>query len=759
MRKRLAITVLSLVMVFSFGSPGARAASGGSAGAAATVTSGGGSGNSAQVPAPGAITSAEAIAAVTKYFTPPKGATVNAEYVANQFVGGNQHPTWMVNWFVPFSVPAGGGEAEGMFAGVDAMTGRILNFNRQHGAGTPSPGPSGKTYTYQEALAEARQVMGELAPEAAGHVRLETGSNSSSPFFGLYQTGDYRFDFVRLENGLPVWGGRVPQGVDIAVNVNTGEVDSYSFNWQTDVGFPSPTPVLDVTRATYDWWGAGGLELAYDYSLPAAMVSGPGGPNEVRLAYVMKAGGLYVDADSGGIIDSSGAPYQAGSSDAIPAATVARSSPPPGGLPDSAAAVAWAQKILPIHDGYKLATVGQGQMTGPDGQTLPQWNLSWQSGEQGPGVNATFSDSGRLLNYGVFSSGSPASGTAAAEKLAVSRAQALQKAVDFVTGAAGIDLSAGYRLENQPAYMDFAGDQGYGFSFTPTSNGIPFNEGGMYVRVSSATGQVLSFGATPFLAPAKLPSAQGLIGMDKARALFSQNVTLQLGYLIPAPAPGSQTAGSAVLVYGVPSRFAGAVIDAVSGEMTDRMGNNLLISGAPSDVAGSWAAGSIEQALQRHLMSVDAQGLFRPQNPVTRGEAVEMLLRAASGYSFISFPSPGPADFADVPVGSAYYPAVEEAYHLGLVAKAAAFRPDDPVTREEFAVMAVRALKYDAIGRMTLAIPLPYKDAAAVNRLDANYVAVATGLGLFRAGGDFRPLDPLTRAEAATVLVRLPSPR
>ena len=243
--------------------------------------------------------------------------------------------------------------------------------------------------------------------------------------------------------------------------------------------------------------------------------------------------------------------------------------------------------------------------------------------------------------------------------------------------------------------------------------------------------------------------------MGKARDIFSQNVALQLGYLIPAQTPGSRTSGSAVLVYGVPSRFAGAVIDAVTGAITDREGNNLLTKGAPEDVSGSWAAGSIEQVLQKHLMSVDARGLFHPQNPVTRGEAVELLVRATSGYSFVSFPSAGPPDFADVPVGSTYYQAVEEAYHLGLVTKAATFRPNDPVTREDFAVMAVRALKYDAIGKMALRIPLPYKDAAMVNPAEANYVAVAAGLGLFGGSGDFRPLDPLTRAEAATALMHV----
>jgi len=758
--KRAAIAILGLAVVISFWVPATRAqVAYSSVGTSAMILSSvgggfvsGGGGTPSVVPPAGAITSTQAIAAVTKYFTPPEGATVNANYSGNQFFNGKQSPTWNINWFVESSGPSSGEAAESMWASVDAMTGRILNFSGQSPPGASKQGSSGKTYSYQQALTTARQMMAELAPEAVGRVELETTPSS----YGFADNYDYQFNFVRLANGLPVWGWGQPEGVDIGVNVRTDEVDSYMFNWLTGLNFPSPNASLDVTRATYDWWNTAGLEL--NYILPHSPVSGLGASNKVKLAYVLKDGGLFVDAGSGGILDDFGQPYQPAVG-TIPAPAVPLSSPPPGGLSSSAAALAWAQKILPIPDGYNIADVGQGQMTGPTGQTRQVWNLSWSTGqEQGPfGVSAAFlADSGQLADYHVMPGPGGTPGSIGENETAVSRGQALQKAVDFVAGAAGINLS-GYRL-NQPAYVDLAGSQGeYSFVFDPTPNGIPLGMDDLYMNVSSATGQVLNFNQ-PSYVPATLPSSQGIMSMAQARDIFNKDITLQLGYLIPGGPGAAANSQAPVLVYGLPAHFTGAVIDAVTGEVTDQEGTNLLLgSGPPADVAGSWAAGHIELVLQRHLMSVDAQGLFHPQDPVTRGEAVAMLLAALNGYQLQA--SPSGVDFSDVPAGSTWYGVVETAYRMGMVAKAANFHPDDPVTRQDFAVMAVRALKYDAIGKMALRIPLPYRDAALVNPVEANYVALAAGLGIFGSGSDFRPLDPLTRAEAAMVLVRMPSLR
>lgn len=761
--KRLLAAALGLAVVLSFMVPAGWAQS--EQTSSTVIMSGGGmGGSSSALPPAGAITAQQAEAAVTKYFKPPQGAVVNANFSASLLPSLTQ--TWQINWFVVSDTPFSGGSSQGMFATVDAMTGRIISFNRQYPPGGLASGASVAGYTYTQALAKARKVMAELAPEVAGQVELT--SEASIPGYLAYPGAYvYPFDFVRLVNGLPVWQAGQAQGVNITIDIRTGTVDSYTCNWLTGVNFPAPNPTLDVAKATDEWWNTGGLELQYNYLPPVSPAFNSGGANQVRLAYTLKGGALYVNADSGSVVDGSGQPYKAQAGLAIPPATVPTHSLPPEGLMSSKAALAWAQQVLPIPDGYKLSNVSQNQMLpGPEGNPLQMWSLNWVANGQGlepDSISANFlAGSGQLMNYnwnGPGNSGQTAGASA------FSQEQALQKAVDFLAGAAGVNPANGYRLDTVPAFIGPAGlSSDYTFSFTPTPNGIPFNMGGLYIRVSSTTGQVLSFNQAlgQFLPPGGLPSPRGILSPAQAKGIFNKDITLRLGYLIPVAVSQSSTSQSPappVLVYGVPARFTGALIDAVTGEITNPEGDSLLQGlGPPPDVAGSWAARDIDLVLQRHLMSLDDAGLFRPQSPVTRGEAVELLLRSLDGSEFGSV-SAGQADFADVTSGSPYFAAVQTGYSMGMLAKADNFYPNEPVTRQDFAVMVIRALQYDAVGRMALRISLPFKDAALVNPAEANYVALAAGLGIFKSGGDFYPTSPLTRAEAATVLVRLPVPR
>lgn len=346
-----------------------------------------------------------------------------------------------------------------LFAVVDAMTGRILQFNRQSPVGSLAQGLAVQ-YSYQQALAKARQVLAAVAPEVVG------------------------------------------------------QVDSYMLNWLSGVSFPSPDAAIVVSQATYDWWNAGGLTLRYSLVLPQPMFSGSGGSAKVRLTYVLNDGGIYVNVASGAGVDSLGQPYQGVAPASIPAASVAIRALPPQGLPSAAAALSWAQTVLPIPSGFKIANVGQG-MSGLAGFSQEMWSLSWTDAGQWAApdlLSASFDMGSGKLNSFNFDSGVPSLGTATPASPAFSRSQALQKTVDFLAGSAGINPGSGYQLEDSPWSLYPAGIQSvYSFTFTPTPNGIPSDLGGVFVTVSSATGQVLCFNQSlfPGYQTAALPSPQG----------------------------------------------------------------------------------------------------------------------------------------------------------------------------------------------------------------------------------------------------------
>lgn len=116
--------------------------------------------------------------------------------------------------------------------------------------------------------------------------------------------------------------------------------------------------------------------------------------------------------------------------------------------------------------------------------------------------------------------------------------------------------------------------------------------------------------------------------------------------------------------------------------------------------------------------------------------------------------SPAQAIYDDVPEKVWYAGVVETAYRQGAVtSQDGSFRPDDPVTRSEAASMLVRALGYGSVAGLIQDMSLPFQDVRANN----GYIAMAYGLGLMDGTSvtTFSPEGHVTREQAAAILIRL----
>ncbi|WP_019121538.1 S-layer homology domain-containing protein [Brevibacillus massiliensis] len=110
--------------------------------------------------------------------------------------------------------------------------------------------------------------------------------------------------------------------------------------------------------------------------------------------------------------------------------------------------------------------------------------------------------------------------------------------------------------------------------------------------------------------------------------------------------------------------------------------------------------------------------------------------------------------FTDVSKQAWYYPWVQTAAELGLArgTGASSFSPNAPISRQEAAVMLVRILEGEQSGSKKLS----YSDASKVADWAKPYVAEITRLKYMQgAEGKFRPADPLSREETAVVLDKL----
>ncbi|WP_281890205.1 S8 family serine peptidase [Paenibacillus sp. YYML68] len=178
-----------------------------------------------------------------------------------------------------------------------------------------------------------------------------------------------------------------------------------------------------------------------------------------------------------------------------------------------------------------------------------------------------------------------------------------------------------------------------------------------------------------------------------------------------------------------------------------------------TDTAGHWAQQAIERMAARQIADGIGAYTFAPEGTVTRAQFTTLLARALrlEGQT-------GAAPFRDVPDGAWFHEAVGAAYEAGIVSGVSdgQFAPDAPITREQMAVMLV-----NAVNKLGLKLERQQKPATAFGDTStisewAREAVLAASAALLLEGhpdGSFDPQGIATRAQAVTVLSRLPERR
>lgn len=175
-------------------------------------------------------------------------------------------------------------------------------------------------------------------------------------------------------------------------------------------------------------------------------------------------------------------------------------------------------------------------------------------------------------------------------------------------------------------------------------------------------------------------------------------------------------------------------------------------SAAFADVpAGSWAETSINRCVQSGLFQGETATRFGMGKPMTRAAFTVVLCRFF-GWELIKPEQPTYTDVQDP--ARWYYTAVETAYDRGAITRQTEeFRPNDPITREEMAVMLIRALGYTSLAGQAQELAMPFTDVTT----NKGYIAMAYELGIINGTSDttFSPERTATREQAAVMLMRL----
>lgn len=178
-----------------------------------------------------------------------------------------------------------------------------------------------------------------------------------------------------------------------------------------------------------------------------------------------------------------------------------------------------------------------------------------------------------------------------------------------------------------------------------------------------------------------------------------------------------------------------------------------------TDMGKHWSNSVVAVLAAKNIIDSSYGTMFKPEQKITRAEFAVMLSRGLG----LAGDRDAAARFRDV------QPSTQTGDYIGAAAKAgiitgntdATFRPNDNITREQMAIMMIRAMEYTGnpitLSSSTDAALIVFKDKSKIQRQSAEFVAKAVQSGIIQGmpGGIFQPQGNATRAQGAVMLQRM----
>lgn len=170
-----------------------------------------------------------------------------------------------------------------------------------------------------------------------------------------------------------------------------------------------------------------------------------------------------------------------------------------------------------------------------------------------------------------------------------------------------------------------------------------------------------------------------------------------------------------------------------------------------ADAKGKWYEAAVNEMGSRKIIAGRSAAVFDGEAGITRAEFAAILVRA------LGLPADGASTFADVPAGAWYAGAVAAAVQYGLAEGRGSgrFDPSAAITRQEAMLMLQRAAALTGFAGASGNLD-SFADANSVGAWAQGAAKWSVGSGLIQgSGGKLSPTANITRAECATVILRL----
>ena len=665
--------------------------------------------------------------------------------------------SWSLSWNNP------NGLGSSMNAEVDAVTGDILNMNfwKYVQPGTQAASDPKSVVSREDALATAEEIIKRLEPDKIGDLQLV--QNTGMLITGSGDFENYNFHWQRLVGGISF-----PQdGITITVGSRDKRVINYRFHWAR-ADFPKSDGVIPTAQAEQTFRSVGMMKLQYaavsDKSLQP-MQKMRTKPKVILVYRLQDPSGGIIDAFTGkpvNLQEGGGWPRLFMDGDGVIAgnqaeklSSIGMSQLSPEELQETQETAKLITREQAIEDVKKWVNIPEIlalnsanlsiDWRNPDNRV---WNLKWSDSSNGEKLAVgelqyVFARidavTGELLGFGLDHKQNSQQADATMDRKA-----AQKLAEDFLRKVQPQRFAEARLNENSsliPVFDKVAKNPPYqNFNYLRVVNGITFPDNLINVNVDTVNGIITSYELT--WSHLEFPRTSQAIPVARGEDAFLSYQPLNLTYVQTQTQKGP---GEIRLVY-LPLAPAGTsftdTISAVTGEPLDWQGKP--ISDLPkayrfTDIQNSFAAREISLLGQRGIFG-EYVDTFHPDEKVTTVSLLRAM-RLASGTREY-------ANLSDKEI-------LDQAEKQGWLVKGEQWQFDGTVSRENMAKLLVRFMDLDRVARLKGIYQVPFNDAADISPDSLGYVALARGLEIIKGdGSDFRPTDPVTRAQAAVMLVR-----
>lgn len=167
-----------------------------------------------------------------------------------------------------------------------------------------------------------------------------------------------------------------------------------------------------------------------------------------------------------------------------------------------------------------------------------------------------------------------------------------------------------------------------------------------------------------------------------------------------------------------------------------------------SDISGHWGREYITECYSKGLVNGFEDNTFRPDKNLTRAELTTLIV------NLLKLENEKECVFGDVSESAWYYGSVAKAYTAGIVnGYGESFMPEANISRQDMAVIIYRSLKMKNI---SLSGEKQFDDLYSAAEYAQESICALASEGIINGDSNlFRPTQPLTRAEAATIIYRV----